>query len=228
MLIPGVSYDGGYADYMIAPESALALIPDELSFIEAAPLMCAGVTTFNALRNSSAIAGDTVAILGIGGLGHLAIQFAVKMGFKTVAIARGKDKAELSKKLGACCYIDSQATNAGEELKKMGGAKVILATITNSQMLSSMVEGLAVNGKLLIVGAAFEPFSISTIPLIMARRSISGWPSGSSIDSQDTMAFSALSDIRSMNEIYPLEKAEEGYNRMMSGQARFRVVLTME
>jgi D-arabinose 1-dehydrogenase-like Zn-dependent alcohol dehydrogenase len=225
--ISGVTYDGGYAEYMIAPKEALAQIPDEISFVDAGPLMCAGITTFNSLRNAGAKPGDLVAILGIGGLGHLAVQFAAKMGFKTVAIARGKDKEEFAKELGAHIYIDSQEKNSSEELMKLGGAKIILATVTDSKTMSAAVNGLGVNGKLVVIGASLEPLEISGLTLIMGKRSIIGWASGSSIDSQDTMEFCALSHIRSMNEIYPLEQAKEAYERMMSGQARFRVVLTM-
>ncbi len=223
--VPGISYDGGYAEYLIAPIEALALIPENLSPIEVGPLMCAGITTFNALRNSGATAGDTVAILGIGGLGHLAIQFAVKMGFRTVAIARGKEKEPLSKKLGAHHYIDSESQKVSDELKKLGGAKVVLSTVTNSKAVNAIIEGLSVDGKLVIVGIADEPLSASTISLIGPRRMIAGWPSGTSIESQDTLAFSALSGVRSMNQIFPLEKAAEAYELMMSGKARFRVVL---
>ena len=187
--------------------------------------MCAGITTFNALRNSGAIAGETVAILGIGGLGHLAIQFAVKMGFRTVAIARGKDKQPLSKKLGAHHYIDSESQKVSDELQKLGGAKVILSTVTSNQAINAAIEGLAVDGKLLIVGIPEEPISVSALWLIGARRNVEGWPCGTSIDSQDTLSFSALSGVRSMNQIFPLEKAAEAYELMMSGKARFRVVL---
>lgn len=225
--IPGISYDGGYAEYMIAPAGALALIPDGLSPIDAAPLMCAGVTTFNPLRHSGARPGDLVAILGIGGLGHLGIQFAAKMGFKTVAIARGKDKEPLAKKLGATSYIDTNNQDAAAELVKLGGAKVILATATSGKAMSAVLGGLGVNGKLIILGAAAEPLQVPGIPLLMGRRSILGWPSGSSIDSQDTLSFSAQSGVRSMNEVFPLERAAEAYDHMMSGKARFRAVLTM-
>ena len=225
--IPGISYDGGYAEYMIAPAGALALIPDGLSPIDAAPLMCAGVTTFNPLRHSGARPGDLVAILGIGGLGHLGIQFAAKMGFKTVAIARGKDKEPLAKKLGATSYIDTNNQDAAAELVKLGGAKVILATATSGKAMSAVLGGLGVNGKLIILGVAAEPLQVPGIPLLMGRRSILGWPSGSSIDSQDTLSFSAQSGVRSMNEVFPLERAAEAYDHMMSGKARFRAVLTM-
>lgn len=223
--VPGVSYDGGYAEYLIAPIEALALIPESLSPVEVGPLMCAGITTFNALRNSGATAGETVAILGIGGLGHLAIQFAVKMGFRTVAIARGKEKQSLSKKLGAHHYIDSESQNVSDELKKLGGAKVILSTVTNSKAIDTTIEGLSVDGKLLILGIPEEQISVSVLPLVGARRIIEGWPSGTSIESQDTLSFSALTGVRSMNHIFPLEKAAEAYELMMSGKARFRVVL---
>jgi len=224
--VPGISYDGGYAEYVIAPAGALALIPDELSAVEAAPLMCAGITTFNALRNSGARAGDVVAILGIGGLGHLGIQYAAKMGFHTVAIARGTDKEPLAKKLGARHYIDSQTKDVAAELLKLGGAKVILATATQGEAMTTASGGLGINGKLIVLGAASDPLELSALFLLGGRRTIAGWPSGTSIDSQDTMAFSALTGIRSMNEVFPLERASEAYDRMMSGNARFRVVLT--
>jgi D-arabinose 1-dehydrogenase-like Zn-dependent alcohol dehydrogenase len=224
--IPGISYDGGYAEYMIAPFEALASIPDDLKSEDAAPLLCAGITTFNALRHSGARTGDLVAILGIGGLGHLAVQFAAKMGFKTVAIARGADKGPLAKKLGAHSYIDSTAQNAAEELTKLGGAKVILATVTDAKSMSSVVAGLGIDGKLLVVGASGEPIEVPPLLLIGARRSISGWPSGTAPDSEDTLQFSVLADVRPMIEIFPLAKAAEAYQHMMSGKARFRVVLT--
>lgn len=224
--VPGIAYDGGYADYMVAPVQALALIPNELSVVEAAPLLCAGITTFNALRNSGARSGDLVAILGIGGLGHLAVQFASKMGFNTVAIARGKDKEPLAKKLGANHYIDSQAEDPAQALMKMGGAKVILATVTNGNAMTAVLGGLGVNGKLIVLGVADESLEVPPVLLILGRRSVTGWPCGSSIDSQDTMTFSTLSGVRSMNEVFPLERAPEAYERMLSGKARFRVVLT--
>src|SRR2546426_10455571 len=224
--VPGISYDGGYADYMIAPIEALALIPEQLSAIEAAPLMCAGITTYNALRNSGARAGDVVAILGIGGLGHLGVQFAAKMGFRTIAIARGKDEEELVKKLGARQYIDNRSQNAVEELNKMGGAKVILATVPSGKAMSEILGGLAVNGKLVIIGASDEPIQVPSFLFISGRRSLIGWPAGTSIDSQDTLSFSVLSGVRSMNEVFPLEKAPEAYEQMMSGKTRFRAVLT--
>ncbi|MGB0029054.1 MAG: alcohol dehydrogenase [Nitrososphaeraceae archaeon] len=224
--VPGISYDGGYADYVIAPTQALALIPEQLSAVEAAPLMCAGITTYNALRNSGARAGDLVAILGIGGLGHLGVQFADKMGFSTIAIARGKDEEELVKKLGARQYIDNRSQNAVEELNKLGGAKVILATVPSGKAMSEILEGLAANGKLVVIGASDEPIQVPTALMILGRRSLIGWPAGTSIDSQDTLSFSVLSGVRSMNEVFPLERAAEAYDLMMSGKARFRCVLT--
>ena len=224
--VPGISYDGGYADYMIAPAGTLAAIPDGLSAVEAGPLMCAGITTYNALRHSGAHAGDLVAIFGLGGLGHLAVQFAARMGFRTVAIARGADKDGLAKKLGAHDYIDSAARDAAAELTKLGGAAVILATVTSGPAMSSILGGLGVDGKLLVIGAPAEPLQVPAALLIVGRRSIAGWPAGMSIDSEDTLAFSMLTGVRSMNEVFPLERAAEAYDRMMSGNARFRVVLT--
>lgn len=223
--IAGISYDGGYAEYMIAPKQALALIPEELNPVEAAPLLCAGITTFNALRNSVAKPGDTVAVLGIGGLGHLGVQFCAKMGFNTIAIARGKDKEALAKKLGAKHYIDSEAQDVAKTLQQMGGAKVILSTVTNSDAVSAVVGGLSNDGELVIVGVPFEPIHVPALTLIMGNRSIKGWASGTSIDSQDTMNFSALTNVRSMNQTFPLDKVDEAYEVMMSGKARFRVVL---
>lgn len=224
--IPGITYDGGYAEYMIAPVEALALIPDDLSPVEAGPLMCAGVTTYNALRNSGAKPGDVVAVLGIGGLGHLGVQFSAKMGFNTIAIARGKDKEALAKTLGAKQYIDSEKQNVASELSKLGGAKVILATVTNSKAIEDACGGLGINGKLIIVGISHEPIELQSLFLIAGRRSIIGWPSGTARDSQDTLNFSALTQVKSMNQVFPLEKAAEAYDLMMSGKARFRVVLT--
>ena len=223
--VTGFSFDGGYADFMVAPAIALASVPEELSAVEAAPLMCAGVTTFNALRNSGARPPDVVAVLGIGGLGHLGVQYAARMGFKTVAIARGQDKEAFARKLGAAHYIDSQSKNVSEELRKLGGARVVLATATSGEAMSSVQGGLSANGVLLVVGAA-ESLQVSPLVLITGSRSVKGWYSGTSIDSQDTLAFSVLSGVRSMNEVFPLEKVAEGYERMMSGKARFRVVLT--
>jgi D-arabinose 1-dehydrogenase-like Zn-dependent alcohol dehydrogenase len=226
-LVTGVTHDGGYAEYMIAPATALARVPDDLDSVAAAPLMCAGITTFNALRNSGARPGEVVAVLGIGGLGHLGVQYAVKLGFKTVAIARGQDKAPLARELGAHHYIDSQAEDPAAALQKLGGAKVILATATSGAAMSAVQGGLAVRGTLLIVGVP-ESLDINPLPLILGSRSVQGWYSGTSIDSQQTLAFSALTGVRSMNEIYPLSRVAEAYERMMSGQARFRVVLTMD
>ncbi len=224
-LVPGISYDGGYAEYMIAPVEALARIPEDLSDVEAAPLLCAGITTFNALRKSGARAGDVVAILGIGGLGHLGVQYANKMGFETVAIARGKDKEALAKKLGARHYIDSRAQNVAEVLKGLGGAKIILATVTSGKAMSATIGGLAIDGKLIMVGSSEEPVEVPIVQFIMGRHSVQGWPSGTSSDSQDTLAFSVMTGIRPMIEEYPLERGAEAYERMMSGEARFRVVL---
>jgi D-arabinose 1-dehydrogenase-like Zn-dependent alcohol dehydrogenase len=225
--VTGLTYDGGYAEYMFAPASAVALMPADLSSKDAAPLMCAGLTTFNALRNSGARAGDVVAVLGLGGLGHLGVQFARKMGFHTVGIARGKDKERLARELGASVYIDSQAQVAAAELQKLGGAKVILATATSGEAMSAVEGGLAVNGTLIVIGAA-PSMQVSPIFLLNGCRSVKGWYSGTSIDSQDTLLFSVRTGVRSMNEIFPLEKAADAYDRMMSGKARFRVVLSME
>src|SRR3569833_7355 len=223
--IPGVSYDGGYAEYMIAPFEALAAFFVELKLEDAAPLLCAGITTFNSLRHSGAVAGDLVAILGIGGLGHLGVQFERKMGFNTVAIARGADKAPLARKLGAHTYIDSTQQDVAQELSKLGGAKVILATVTDSKSMSSVVGGLGVDGKLMVLGVSPEPIEVAPPMLISARRSICGWPSGTAIDSEDTLKFSLLADVRPALETFPLAKAAEAYQHMMSGKARFRVVL---
>ncbi len=225
--VTGIQYDGGYAEYMVARASGVALLPEELPAADAAPLMCAGVTTFNALLNRGARAGDLVAVLGLGGLGHLGVQYAVKMGFKTVAIARGADKAPLARQLGAWRYLDSQAQDAAGELTKLGGAKVILATVTNAGAMAALQGGLGVNGTLMVLGAPPTPLAISTFGLIGGKRGVRGWYSGTSMDSQETLAFSVLSGVRSMNEVYPLERAAEAYDRMMSGKARFRVVLTM-
>ncbi len=224
--ITGIAFDGGYADYMIAPATALALVPAELPAADAAPLMCAGVTTFNALRNSGARPGDVVAGLGVGGLGHPGGEYAPRVGFRHGAIARGKDKEPLARKLGATYYIDSQAADPAVELMKLGGASVVLATVTHGPAMSATVGGLAPHGRLMVLGAA-ESLEASPIQLLMARRSIEGWYSGTSIDSQDTLAFSVQSGVRSMNEVYPLERVAEAYDRMLSGKARFRVVLTM-
>ena len=223
--VPGIHYDGGYADYMIAPIEALAAIPDELEAVAAAPLLCAGITTFNALRHSGARAGDLVAILGIGGLGHLGVQFAAKMGFHTVAIARGKDKEKLALELGAHRYIDSQAEDAASVLTEFGGAKVILATATSAKAMTPLIDGLGIDGTLLVLGASPESIEVSPLHIIGERRGIRGWPSGTSIDSEDTLRFSALTGVAPMIETMPLTKAPEAYARMMSGKARFRMVL---
>ena len=223
--ITGITYDGGYADYMIASAQGLALIPEELSPVEAAPLMCAGLTTFNALRNSGAQPGDLVAVLGLGGLGHLGVQFAVKMGYRTVGIARGKDKEPLARQLGAWRYIDSQAQDPAAELLKLGGARVILATATSGEAMTAVLGGLTPHGTLMVLGAG-DSISVAPLLLITGCRSVEGWYSGTSIDSQDTLSFSLLSGVRSMNEVFPLDRAVEAYERMVSGKARFRVVLT--
>jgi len=224
--IPGISYDGGYADYMIAPFEALAAVPDELTSAEAAPLLCAGITTFNALRHSGAGPGDLVAVLGIGGLGHLGLQFSARMGCHTVAIARGSDKESLARRLGAHHYIDSTTQDVGQALTKLGGARVILATLTDAKSMSGAVAGLGVDGKLMVIGASMEPIEVPPLALISLRRSITGWPSGTATDSEDTMDFTVLSNIRPLIETFPLEQASDAYDRMMSGKARFRVVLT--
>ena len=223
--VTGMAFDGGYADYAVVPYTGLALVPAELPPADAAPLMCAGLTTFNALRHSGAVAGDVVAVLGLGGLGHLGVQFAARMGFRTVGIARGSDKAALARELGASHYIDSQAADPAAELQKLGGAKVVLATVTHGPAMSATVAGLAPHGKLMVLGAAGE-MEVSTVVLLMGKRAVEGWYSGTSIDAQDTLNFSVQSGVRSMNEPYPLERAAEAYDRMMSGKARFRVVLT--
>jgi D-arabinose 1-dehydrogenase-like Zn-dependent alcohol dehydrogenase len=225
--ISGISYDGGYQQYMVAPVEALAAIPETLSDVEAAPLLCAGVTTFNALRHSGALPSDLVAVQGIGGLGHLGIQFASKFGYKVAAIGRGSEDATLAKKLGASVYIDSKATNAAQELQKLGGAQVIMATAPSSKAMSELIDGLAPNGRLMVVGATFDPIEVTPSQLIFGMRSIQGWASGIPTDSEDTMRFSELAGVRPMIETYPLERAGEAYARMMSGKAQFRVVLTM-
>src|SRR6185369_8757997 len=205
---------------------AVALMPDDLPAVEAAPLMCAGVTTFNALRNSGARPGDVVAVLGLGGLGHLGVQYAAKMGFHTVGIARGSDKEPLARKLGASVYIDSQSQDPAAELQKLGGARVVLATATSGEAIGAAQGGVAVNGTLLVLGVA-DSIQVSPVSLIVGCRSVKGWYSGTSIDTQDTLAFSKRCGVQSMNEIYPLERVADAYDRMMSGKARFRVVLTM-
>jgi D-arabinose 1-dehydrogenase-like Zn-dependent alcohol dehydrogenase len=225
--IPGISYDGGYQQYMLAPVEALVLIPESLSNTAAAPLLCAGITTYNALRHSGALPGDLVAVQGIGGLGHLGIQFANKFGYKVVAIGRGSENAALAKKLGASVYIDSASANAAETLQKLGGAQVILATAPSSKAMSELFDGLGPNGKLMVIGAAPEPIEITPLQLINGSRSLQGWASGTPADIEDTLRFSELSGVRPMIETYPLEKAAEAYERMISGKAQFRVVLTM-
>jgi D-arabinose 1-dehydrogenase-like Zn-dependent alcohol dehydrogenase len=225
--VTGIDFDGGYAEYLIAPASVLAAIPDELPAAEAGPFMCAGVTVFNALRNSGARTGDVVAVHGIGGLGHLGVQYARQMGFETVAINRGIDKEPLARKLGAHHYIDATAMDVVAELQKLGGANVILATAPNAAAISALVDGLAPSGKLLVPAAPAEPLTINVFSLIMRRSSVAGWYSGTARDSQDTLEFSALSGVHPMIEKYPLDQVAEGYEQMHSGRVRFRVVLTM-
>src|SRR5882762_2638850 len=226
--VTGIDFDGGYAEYMIAPAEAVAAIPDELPAEEAGPFMCAGVTVFNALRNSGARAGDVVAVQGIGGLGHLGVQYARRMGFNTVAINRGKNKAELARQLGAQHYVDATAQDVVAELQKLGGASVILATAPNAQAISGLVDGLAPSGKLLVPAAPSEPLSINVFSLIMKRSSVAGWYSGTAKDSQDTMEFRALSGVHPMIEKYPLDRVADAYEQMHSGRVRFRVVLTID
>jgi D-arabinose 1-dehydrogenase-like Zn-dependent alcohol dehydrogenase len=225
--ISGISFDGGYQQYMVAPIEALVAVPDGLSDTEAAPLLCAGITTYNALRHSGALPGDLVAVQGVGGLGHLGIQFAQKFGYKVAAIGRGSENAPLAKKLGANVYIDSVATNAAEELQKMGGARAILATAPSSKAMSELIDGLGPNGTLMVIGAAFDPIEVTPVQLITGSRAIQGWSSGTPADSEDTLNFAELTGVRPMIETYPLERAGEAYARMMSGKAQFRVVLTM-
>src|SRR5437016_10699610 len=225
--IAGISYDGGYQQFMVAPVEALVAIPESLSDVEAAPLLCAGITTYNSLRHSGAFPGDLVAVQGIGGLGHLGIQFANKFGYKVAAIGRGSENTALAKKLGANVYIDSQATNAAEELQKLGGARVILATAPNSKAMSELINGLGPNGKLIVVGANFDPIEVTPSQLIFGSKTIQGWAAGTPAASEDALNFCVLTGVRPMIETYPLEKAGEAYSTMMSGKAQFRVVLTM-
>jgi D-arabinose 1-dehydrogenase-like Zn-dependent alcohol dehydrogenase len=225
--IPGISYDGGYEQYMVAPIEALVPIPETLGDTEAAPLLCAGITTFNALRHSGAMPGDLVAVQGVGGLGHLGIQFANKFGYKVAAVGRGSESAMLAKKLGASVYIDSKATNAAQALQKLGGAQVILATAPSSKAMSELIDGLGPNGKLIVIGVAFDPIEVTPVQLISGSRGIQGWAAGTAADSEDTLRFAELTGVRPMIETYPLEKAAEAYARMLSGNAEFRVVLTM-
>jgi D-arabinose 1-dehydrogenase-like Zn-dependent alcohol dehydrogenase len=223
----GINYDGGYQQYMVAPVEALVPIPDTLTDFEAAPLLCAGITTYNALRHSGAFPGDLVAVLGIGGLGHLGIQFANKFGYNVAAIGRGAENAALAKKLGASVYIDSKSMNAAQELQKLGGAQVILATAPSSKAMTELIDGLGPNGKLMVIGATFDPMEVTPIQLINGSKTIQGWAAGTPADSEDTLRFAAQTGVRPMIETYPLEKADEAYVRMMSGNAQFRVVLTM-
>jgi D-arabinose 1-dehydrogenase-like Zn-dependent alcohol dehydrogenase len=225
--IAGISYDGGYQQYMVAPVEALTAMPESLGDVEAAPLLCAGITTFNALRHSGAVPGDLVAVLGIGGLGHLGVQFASKFGYKVAAIGRGPENAALATKLGANVYIDNRATNPAKALQNLGGAQVILATAPSSKAMSELVDGLAPNGKLMVVGASLDPIQVTPIQLISGSRTIQGWASGTPADAEDTLRFAELTGVRPMIETYPLEKAAEAYARMMGGSAQFRVVLTM-
>jgi D-arabinose 1-dehydrogenase-like Zn-dependent alcohol dehydrogenase len=222
--VTGISYDGGYAEYVVVPQQAVARIPAELDAAEAAPLLCAGITTYNALRNSGARAGDTVAVQGIGGLGHLAVQYAAKMGFRTVAISRGADKEQLARKLGAHEYVDTQRTTAADGLQQLGGADLVLATAPNAEAMASTVGGLKARGKLLIVAAPFDPLQISAFALLTGK-TVAGWPSGSAMDSEETMAFSALSGVRPSIERFKLEQAEEAFAQVMANQVRFRAVL---
>jgi D-arabinose 1-dehydrogenase-like Zn-dependent alcohol dehydrogenase len=225
--IAGISYDGGYQQYMVAPVEALTALPEGLGDVEAAPLLCAGITTYNALRHSGALPGDVVAVLGIGGLGHLGIQFAAKFGFKVVAIGRGSETEALAKKLGASLYIDNKSANPAEALQKLGGAQVILATAPSSKAMSEVFDGLAPNGKLMVVGASTDPIQVTPVQLISGSRTIQGWASGTPADAEETLRFAELTGVRPMIETYPLDKAAEAYARMLSGNAQFRVVLTM-
>ena len=223
--ITGISFDGGYAEYVVVPHEAVARIPEGLSAIDAGPLLCAGVTTFNALRNSGAQAGDTVAVQGIGGLGHLGIQYAARMGFRTIALSHGADKEALARKLGAHEYVDTKNGPASEGLKKLGGADLILCTAPNADAVASTIDGLKPRGKLLLVAAPFEPLKVSGMGLLSGK-TIAGWPSGRSIDSEETMAFSALTNVRPQVEVFKLEQAEQAFARMMENRVRFRAVLT--
>ncbi|HTG28528.1 MAG TPA: alcohol dehydrogenase [Methylomirabilota bacterium] len=225
--IPGISYDGGYEQYMVAPVEALTAMPEGLSDVEAAPLLCAGITTYNALRHSGAMPGDLIAVLGVGGLGHLGIQFANKFGYKVAAIGRGSESASLAKRLGASVYIDNKVTNPAEALQELGGAQVILATAPSSKSMTEVIDGLAPNGKLMVIGVSADPIEVTPVQLVTGSRSIQGWASGTPADEEDTLRFAELTGVRPMIETYPLEKAAEAYARMMSGKAQFRVVLTM-
>jgi D-arabinose 1-dehydrogenase-like Zn-dependent alcohol dehydrogenase len=223
----GVSRDGGYATHMIAHVSAVAHVPDDLDAVASAPLLCAGVTTFNALRHTGAGPGDLVAVHGVGGLGHLGLQFAARQGFRTVAVNRGRDKEDLARSLGASDYVDSAAEDPAKALLAMGGAKAILATVTNGEAMQAISGGLGPNGVMMVIGAV-GPLTINSFDLLMKSAAVRGWYSGTARDSEDTLNFSVLNKIASMNEVYPFEKAQEAYDRMMSGKARFRVVLKMD
>jgi D-arabinose 1-dehydrogenase-like Zn-dependent alcohol dehydrogenase len=225
--VTGIHFDGGYGEYVVVPAEAIAAMPDGISADEAAPLLCAGITVFNSMRNSGTRSGDLVAVQGIGGLGHLGVQYARQMGFHTVAIGRGGDKEPLAKKLGAHAYIDSGSVDPVAEVKKMGGARLILATAPDAKSISSMVGALAEKGKLLVVGVPHDPISVNVMQIVGGKLDAQGWPSGSSIDSEDTLRFSVLTGVRPMIEKYPLEKVNEAYEQMSSGRVRFRVVLTM-
>jgi D-arabinose 1-dehydrogenase-like Zn-dependent alcohol dehydrogenase len=225
--VTGISYDGGYQQYMLAPPEALVAIPDSISDIDAGPLMCAGITTYNSLRHSGALPGDLVAVQGIGGVGHLGVQFANKFGYEVAAIGRGSENAALAKKLGASLYIDGASANVAEALQKIGGARVILATAPNSKAMSKLVGGLRANGKLIVIGISFEPLGIAPVQLISGRKALQGWASGTAADGEDTLRFCELSGVRPMTETFSLEEADAAYARMMSGKAQFRVVLTM-
>jgi D-arabinose 1-dehydrogenase-like Zn-dependent alcohol dehydrogenase len=225
--VTGISYDGGYQEYMLAPPEALVAVPDTIRDVDAGPLMCAGITTFNSLRHSGALPGDLVAVQGIGGVGHLGVQFANKFGYRVVAIGRGSENAALAKKLGANLYIDAESVNAAQELQKLGGARVILATAPNSKTMSELVGGLGANGKLIVIGISFEPIQVAPVQLISGRKALQGWASGTAADGEDTLRFCELSGVRPMIETFPLEEADAAYARMMSGKAQFRVVVTM-
>jgi D-arabinose 1-dehydrogenase-like Zn-dependent alcohol dehydrogenase len=225
--VTGISYDGGYQEYMLAPVEALVSIPESLSDAEAAPLLCAGVTTFNALRRSGAAPGDLVAVQGVGGLGHLGIQFASKFGYRVVAVGRGDDNAELARRLGASLYLDSASVDAAAALRELGGAKCILATAPSSAAMSALIDGLGPHGRMMVVGVSFDPIEVTPVQLISGFKGIEGWAVGIPADSEETANFAELTGVRPMIETYPLEKAAEAYARMLSGDARFRVVLTM-
>ena len=226
--VSGASFDGGYAEYMVAPDAAVARMPESLDPAEAAPLMCAGVTTFNALRHGGALPGDLVAVQGIGGLGHLGVQFAQKLGYKVAAVGRGSEAAALARKLGAHVFVDSVATNAAEELQKLGGARVILATAPSAKAMSGLVDGLGPNGTMLVVGAGADPIEVMPTQLIRGKKNIQGWYAGIATDSEDTLRFAEISGVRPMIETFPLARAAEAYARMMSGKVQFRAVVTTQ